>query len=340
MGSINNGGGGGGENHIIDAFGRLLTCVLRHMAYELNLKMRKDEPNLGYEKELIWPIFFYLITKLSKTTLDDKGNYVLCTYKRSKFGVIEVFLGLQVHGMLSQMDPALVSYCEKIAENGGPLTLPEKIGGSVHVAQMETTMTRASSLLWNVQPEVNVDQSYEDIKLNRGIHDALASEEAFFQSHPKAKAPELSAKKLFGDLPRLWHRVKAPQPKDVAQLALKKMPSTEQETISMSEYQRGVGAWNFDLEDLKFKASLEASNSKATTIGKHSTRDIESSDEVVPSESLINKESKVPKTDDKGSIIVEEKSRKETEKPEADKEAAVAHAKNRILTTTGIGRNR
>lgn len=83
--------------------------------------------------------------------------------KDQSFGVIEVFLGLQVHGMLSQMDPALVSYCEKIAENRGPLTLPEKIGGSVHVAQMETTMTRASSRLRNVQPEVNVDQSYEVI---------------------------------------------------------------------------------------------------------------------------------------------------------------------------------
>ncbi|CAI9283133.1 unnamed protein product [Lactuca saligna] len=180
---------------------------------------------------------------------------------------------------------------------------------------------------------------------------------SYWQMNEKAKAQELSTKKLFGDLPRLWHRVKAPQPKDAAQLALKKMPSAEQETILMSEYQRGVGAWNFDLEDLKFKASLvqdddeiqdirdhdvdstsfannEASNSKTTTIGKHSTSDIESSDEVVPSESLINKESKLPETDDKGSIIVEEKSRKETEKPQADKEAAVAHAKNRILTTT------
>ncbi|CAI9260992.1 unnamed protein product [Lactuca saligna] len=68
-----------------------------------------------------------------------------------------------VHGMLSQMDPVLVSYCEKTTENRGPLTLPEKIGRSVHVAQMETTMTRASSLLRNVQPEVNVDQSYEII---------------------------------------------------------------------------------------------------------------------------------------------------------------------------------
>nr|KAJ0216475.1 hypothetical protein LSAT_V11C300150320 [Lactuca sativa] len=67
----------------------------------------------------------------------------------------------------------------------------------------------------------------------------------------QAKAPELPVKKLFGDLPPLWHCLK-----DVAQLALKKMPSVEQETISVSEYQRGVSAWNFDLEDLKFKAFL------------------------------------------------------------------------------------
>ncbi|KAI3511318.1 hypothetical protein L1887_18469 [Cichorium endivia] len=31
-----------------------------------------------------------------------------------------------------------------------------------------------------------------------------------------------------------------------------------------SGYQPGVNAWNFDLEDLKFKASLDASNSKAS----------------------------------------------------------------------------
>ncbi|KAI3700618.1 hypothetical protein L2E82_45254 [Cichorium intybus] len=74
-----------------------------------------------------------------------------------------------VHGMLSQMDPALVTFCEKIAENGGPLCLPEEIGGScfqnVPVVQLATTtMTRASARLRNVQPEVNVDQSYEALK--------------------------------------------------------------------------------------------------------------------------------------------------------------------------------
>ncbi|KAF7828101.1 serine/threonine-protein kinase BLUS1-like isoform X1 [Senna tora] len=71
-----------------------------------------------------------------------------------------------------------------------------------------------------------------------------------------AKPPELSVKKLFADLPPLWNRVKALQLKDAAQLALKKMPSAEQEAISQSEYQRGVSAWNFDVDDLKAQASL------------------------------------------------------------------------------------
>ncbi|KAL3360690.1 hypothetical protein AABB24_013902 [Solanum stoloniferum] len=72
----------------------------------------------------------------------------------------------------------------------------------------------------------------------------------------KVKPPELSVKKLFADLPSLGSRVKMLQLKDAAQLASKKMPSSEQEAISQSEYQRGVSAWNFDLEDLKFQASM------------------------------------------------------------------------------------
>ncbi|KAL6986477.1 non-specific serine,threonine protein kinase [Sarracenia purpurea var. burkii] len=70
------------------------------------------------------------------------------------------------------------------------------------------------------------------------------------------KPSELSVMKLFADLPPLWNRVKALQLKDAAQLALKKMPSAEQEAISQSEYQRGVSAWNFNIEDLKAQASL------------------------------------------------------------------------------------
>ncbi|KAI4343156.1 hypothetical protein MLD38_027692 [Melastoma candidum] len=72
----------------------------------------------------------------------------------------------------------------------------------------------------------------------------------------QAKPPEVSVKKLFDDLPPLWNRVKALQLKDAAQLALKRMPSAEQEALSQSEYQRGVSAWNFDVEDLKAQAAL------------------------------------------------------------------------------------
>ncbi|URE31781.1 hypothetical protein MUK42_17997 [Musa troglodytarum] len=71
-----------------------------------------------------------------------------------------------------------------------------------------------------------------------------------------AKPPEISLKSILSDLPPLWDRVKTLQVKDAAQLALKKMPSSEQEAISQSEYQRGVSAWNFDIEDLKAQASL------------------------------------------------------------------------------------
>ncbi|XP_042506212.1 serine/threonine-protein kinase BLUS1-like isoform X1 [Macadamia integrifolia] len=76
---------------------------------------------------------------------------------------------------------------------------------------------------------------------------------SFFKN---AKPPELSVKSLLTGLPPLWERVKTLQLKDAAQLALKKMPSAEQEALSQSEYKRGVSAWNFDIEDLKAQASL------------------------------------------------------------------------------------
>ncbi|XP_057424031.1 serine/threonine-protein kinase BLUS1-like isoform X2 [Lotus japonicus] len=73
----------------------------------------------------------------------------------------------------------------------------------------------------------------------------------------QVKPPELSVKKLFADLPPLWHRVKDLEHKDAAQLALKKMASGDQEAMSLSEYHRGVSAWNFDVDDLKAQASLD-----------------------------------------------------------------------------------
>lgn len=133
-----------------------------------------------------------------------------------------------------------------------------------------------------------------------------------------AKPLELSVKRLFADLPPLWNRVKALQLKDAAQLALKRMPSAEQEAISQSEYKRGVSAWNFDVEDLKNQASLvqddddisetreevetmksftsykEPSTSKLTLGKSTSTSDIISGgrvncDEILQSENLSNK---------------------------------------------------
>ncbi|KAH9307305.1 hypothetical protein KI387_035216 [Taxus chinensis] len=72
----------------------------------------------------------------------------------------------------------------------------------------------------------------------------------------QAKSPEYVVRNLLQGLPPLWDRVKALQLKDSAQLALKRMPSAEQEALSQSEYKRGVSAWNFDIEDLKAQAAL------------------------------------------------------------------------------------
>lgn len=65
------------------------------------------------------------------------------------------------------MDPALVAYCDKIAAQGGPVHVPDDLGGSIFpstpVVQL-AAVTRASARLRNVQPEVNLDQSYEALK--------------------------------------------------------------------------------------------------------------------------------------------------------------------------------
>lgn len=77
--------------------------------------------------------------------------------------------------MLSQMDPALIAYCDKIAVQGGPSQIPDELGGSIFppapVVQLGT-VTRASARLRNVQPEVNLDQSYEALKRPKKSVDA------------------------------------------------------------------------------------------------------------------------------------------------------------------------
>lgn len=70
--------------------------------------------------------------------------------------------------MLSQMDPALVAFCDKIDAQGGPVHLPDDIAGlalpATPVLQQTGTTTRMSARLRHVQPEVNLCQSYEALK--------------------------------------------------------------------------------------------------------------------------------------------------------------------------------
>lgn len=72
--------------------------------------------------------------------------------------------------MLAQMDPALVTFCDKISAQGGPIQLPYDMGESLcpstPVVQQGTT-TRASARLRNVQPDLNLDQSYEALRRSK-----------------------------------------------------------------------------------------------------------------------------------------------------------------------------
>ena len=88
-----------------------------------------------------------------------------------------ILIFFQVHGMLSQMDPSLVAYCDKMAAQGGPTHMPDDIGvsslPSVPVVQLGT-VTRASARLRNVQPDANL-QSYEASKRPKKNADTVLS---------------------------------------------------------------------------------------------------------------------------------------------------------------------
>lgn len=77
--------------------------------------------------------------------------------------------------MLTQMDPALVAFCDNIAAQGGPLNVPDELGGTVFPsapAVQMGTVTRASARLRNVQPEVDFNRSYEALKRPKKNMDA------------------------------------------------------------------------------------------------------------------------------------------------------------------------
>ncbi|XP_044950218.1 ATPase family AAA domain-containing protein At1g05910 isoform X1 [Hordeum vulgare subsp. vulgare] len=75
-----------------------------------------------------------------------------------------------VQGMLSQMDPSLVSFCDKIAAQGGPLQAMDDEDSSIlqapPVVQL-VSVTRTSARLRNVQPEVALSRSYEVLKRHK-----------------------------------------------------------------------------------------------------------------------------------------------------------------------------
>ncbi|KAJ0250818.1 ATPase family AAA domain-containing protein [Hirschfeldia incana] len=86
-----------------------------------------------------------------------------------------------VHGMLSQMDPALLTYCDKISAEGGPSQIPDDLSGCIlglaPVVQMGT-VTRSSARLRNQQPEVNIDRDYEGLKKPKKTADAVCTDSA------------------------------------------------------------------------------------------------------------------------------------------------------------------
>ncbi|GAU43911.1 hypothetical protein TSUD_88840 [Trifolium subterraneum] len=98
-----------------------------------------------------------------------------------------------VHGMLSQMDPALAAYCDKIASQGGPVHLPDELGDTTFpatpVVQMGTT-TRMSARLRHVQPEVNMDQGYEVLKRTKKIGDGVHAEDKLQQDSIPTKSSQ------------------------------------------------------------------------------------------------------------------------------------------------------
>uniref|UniRef100_A0A1J3CWL2 ATPase family AAA domain-containing protein n=1 Tax=Noccaea caerulescens TaxID=107243 RepID=A0A1J3CWL2_NOCCA len=104
-----------------------------------------------------------------------------------------------VHGMLSQMDPALLTYCDKIAAEGGPSQIPDDLSGSIlslaPVVQMGT-VTRASARLRNVQPEVNLDRDYEGLKKPKKAADAVSTDSAADKSQEQDPGQEMPSPEL------------------------------------------------------------------------------------------------------------------------------------------------
>lgn len=72
--------------------------------------------------------------------------------------------------MLSQMNPSLVSFCDRIAAQEGPLQAMDDEDSSIlqaaPVVQL-VSVIRKNARLRNVEPEVDLSRSYEVLKQHK-----------------------------------------------------------------------------------------------------------------------------------------------------------------------------
>ncbi|KAJ6847845.1 serine/threonine-protein kinase BLUS1 [Iris pallida] len=78
----------------------------------------------------------------------------------------------------------------------------------------------------------------------------------------QARSQDYITRKILDGLPTLAIRHQALKEMEEDMLAKKKMPEGKKEEISQNEYKRGISGWNFDLEDLRTRASLISDNSE------------------------------------------------------------------------------
>ncbi|KMZ60086.1 26S protease regulatory subunit 7 [Zostera marina] len=74
-----------------------------------------------------------------------------------------------VQGMLSQIDPSLISFCDKIAAQGGPIPLPNdtRLFSFPPAPVVQQVPAIGTGTQRNVQPEANFSQSYESLKISK-----------------------------------------------------------------------------------------------------------------------------------------------------------------------------
>ncbi|KAK8582795.1 hypothetical protein V6N13_069563 [Hibiscus sabdariffa] len=122
----------------ISNMGLAVEIVLNPISKEHILGCDREEEIIEMvenERDLCWAVE----VDRANGTCDAEDHY----FREGSEGDIEEFF---VHGMLSQMDPALVAYCDKIAAQGGPTHMPDDPGLShaLPIVQLGTS-TRASS---------------------------------------------------------------------------------------------------------------------------------------------------------------------------------------------------